>query len=73
MEHINDFLINLGLKGIARSNLHCVRQAEPKASAVLQKNSLYVILSKTSNKVFLVFISFCIFSFLQENLTWSLQ
>ena len=48
VEHINDFLINLGLKGIARLNPHCVRQAAPVTPDILLKIASVLNLSKTS-------------------------
>ena len=58
VKHINDFLINLGLKGIARLNPHCVRQAEPITPESLLKIASMLNVSKTSDKVF-----WCLFRF----------
>ena len=35
VDHINDVLINLGLKGIARLNTHSIKQAEPITPDIL--------------------------------------
>lgn len=67
VEHINDFLINLGLKGIARLNPHCVRQAAPVTPEILLKIASVLNLSKTSDKVFWCFFRFAFFLFARKS------
>ena len=66
-DYINDFLINLGLQGIARLNPHCVKQAEPVTPEILLKLASHLDFSNTTDKVFWFFFAFFC---LHENLTW---
>ena len=57
-DSINDFMINLGLRGIARLQLHCVKQAEAITPAILL--SIYSVLDM-SDKHDVVY--WCLFLF----------
>ena len=37
VDHINKFILNLLLKGIAKLNPHCMKQAEPVTPEILLK------------------------------------
>ena len=63
VDHINDFLINLGLKGIARLNPHCVKQADPITSEILLKFASHLDFSNTTDKVFWGLFLFAFFLF----------
>ena len=43
IDHVNNFLINLSLKGLTRLKQHCVKQAEPITPLILSK--IYNILN----------------------------
>ena len=57
-DSINDFMINLGLRGIARLQPHCVKQAEAITPAILL--SIYSVLDM-SDKYDVVY--WCLFLF----------
>ena len=67
VEHINDFLINLGLKGIARSNPHSVKQAKPITPEILLNIASRLNLSKTHDKVFWCLFLFAFFLFARKS------
>ena len=59
VEHINDFLLNLGIKCIARLHPYCVRQTRAITPDILLKFSMVLNLSNQTDCVFLVLVSFC--------------
>ena len=61
-DYLNDFLINLGRQGIARLNLHCVKQAEPITPEILLKFASHLNFSNTTDKVFWCLFLFAFFS-----------
>ena len=58
VEHINKFILNLSLKGIAKLNPHCIKQAECMTPAILLKISQILDFSNKSDVVF-----WCLFLF----------
>ena len=58
VEHINNFIINLGLKGIARLKPYCIKQAEAITPEILKQ--IYGVLDLTDTQDILVFIFICI-------------
>lgn len=56
-DRINDFLLNLSLKGIARLKPHCVQQALPISPDMLVQMSSFMDLSEPNGACFcLLFI-----------------
>ena len=49
-DHLNSFIINLGLKGIAREHPHCVRQAEQITPNILLEIFSVLEMSKSSRE-----------------------
>ena len=69
VEHINDFLLNLGIKGIARLHPYCVRQGRAIIADILLKFSTVLNLSIQTDCVF----GACFFLpsfYLLESQTW---
>lgn len=67
VDHINDFLINLGLKGIARLNPHSVKQAEPITPEILLNMASKLDFSCTADKVFWFLFLFAFFLFARKS------
>ena len=67
VDHINDFLINLGIKGIARLNPHSVKQAEPITPDILLKMAAKLNFTCTTDKVFWCLFLFAIFLFARKS------
>ena len=66
-DHINDFVINLGLKGIARLNPHSVKQAEPITPDILLKMAAKLDFTCTTDKVFWCLFLFAFFLFARKS------
>ena len=60
VDHINDFLLNLSIRGIARLQPHCPKQAKAITPEILLKFSTFLNFSDPKDSVFLAFISFCL-------------
>lgn len=58
VEHINSFIINLCLKGIARLNPHCVKQAEEMTPEILLRVSEVLDFTSKDDRVY-----WCLFLF----------
>ena len=69
LDHINEFLINLGIKGIARMHPYCTKQAKPITPEILLQFTSILDLTKPAVIVFFFFGAyfFLHFSYLQEN------
>ena len=67
VDHINDFLINLGIKGIARLNPHSVKQAEPITPDILLKMAAKLDFTCTTDKVFWCLFLFAFFLFARKS------
>ena len=67
VEHINDFLINLGLKGIARLNPHSVSQAKPITPEILLNMASHLNLCKTTDKNYWCLFLFAFFFFARKS------
>ena len=72
VDHINDFLVNLSIRGIARLQPHCPKQAKAITPEILLKFSTLLNLSDPKDSVFGVYF-FLPSSYLQENQIWFLQ
>lgn len=57
-EHINNFILNLSLKGMAKLKPYCVKQAEPITPEILSKIAKFMNFSDKDNIVF-----WCLFLF----------
>ena len=71
VDHINDFLVNLSIRGIARLQPHCPKQAKAITPEILLKFSTLIF--QTLKIVFFGVYFFLPSSYLQENLIWFLQ
>ena len=58
MEHINNFLINLGLRGIARLKSYCIKQAYATTPEHLIQMSTFLDLTDLSDSVLFLFAFF---------------
>ena len=67
VDHINDLLINLGLKGIARLNPHSVKQAEAITPYILLKMAAKLDFTCTTYKVFWCLFLFAFFLFARKS------
>ena len=66
-DHINEFLINLGLRGIARSNPHLVRKAEPITPEILLKIYSYLDVKNPVDTVYWCLFLFAFFLFARKS------
>ena len=62
IEHINKFILNLSLKGIAKLNPHRIRQAEGMTPAILLKNLFGFRYFFSCGFSLLVLVFVCLFS-----------
>ena len=69
VDHINDFLMNLSIRGIARLQPHCSKQAKAITPEILLPYLNFL----TLKIVFFGVYFFLHSSYLQENLIWFLQ
>lgn len=67
VEHINDFLLNLGLRGIARMHPHCVKQAKPVTPDILLKFASKLDFCHNTDKVFWCLFLFAFFLFARKS------
>ena len=67
VDHINEFLINLGLKGMSRLNPHAVKQAEPITPSILRNLASNLDLSSATDKVFWCLFLFAFFLFARKS------
>lgn len=67
IDHINEFWINLGLHGIARSHPHLVRQAEPITPEILLKMYSYVDMKNPVDTVYWCLFLFVFFLFARKS------
>ena len=66
-DHLNSFIINLGLKGIAREHPHCVRQAEQITPNILLEIFSVLEMSKSENVVYWCLFLFAFFLFARKS------
>lgn len=66
-DHINEFLLNLGLRGIARSHPHLVRQAEPITPEILLKMYVYFDMKNPTDTVYWCLFLFAFFLFARKS------
>lgn len=67
IEQINEFLINLSLKGIARSQPHMVKQAAPITPEILLKMYEHMNMKKSTNIVLWCLFLFAFFLFARKS------
>ena len=67
VEHINVFLLNLGIKGIASLHPYCVRQARAITPDILLKFSTVLNLSSQTDCVFWCLFLFAFFLFARKS------
>ena len=67
IEHINTFIINLGLKGIAREHPYCIKQAEPITQIILMKIYTAFDMTKTDNIVYWCLFLFAFYLFARKS------
>lgn len=66
-EKINDFLINLSVRGIARLNPYCVKQACPITPDILMQIAMVMDLSNKSDMVYWCLFLFAFFLFARKS------
>lgn len=66
-EHINEFLLNLGIKGIARLNPYCTKQAKPITPAILLHMSKHMNYSNPKDLVYWCLFLFAFFLFARKS------
>ena len=66
-DKINDFLLNLSLKGIARLKPHCVQQALPISPDMLVQMSSFMDLSKPNDSVYWCLFLFAFYLFARKS------
>ena len=66
-DHLNSFIINLGLKGIAREHPHCIRQAKPITPNILLEIFSVLDMSKSENVVYWCLLLFAFFLFARKS------
>lgn len=64
---INDFLINLGLRGIARLNPHCIKQAQAITPLMLKQFTSFLDLTNISDSVYWCLFLFAFFLFARKS------
>ena len=62
-DKMNDFLLNLSLKGIAMLNPHCIKQASPITPAIVMHMSSYIDLTDSTDIVYWCLFLFALFLF----------
>ena len=67
LDHINEFLINLGIKGIARMHPYCTKQAKPITPEILLKFASILDLTKPADIVFWCLFLFAFFLFSRKS------
>ena len=67
VDHINEFLVNLGLRGMARIHPHKVRQAKPVTIEILLKFSEKLNFRNDTDKVFWCLFLFAFFLFARKS------
>lgn len=67
LDHINEFLINLGIKGIARMHPYCTKQAKPITPEILLKFTSILDLTKPTDIVFWYLFLFAFFLFSRKS------
>lgn len=67
IEHINSFIINLGLKGIAREHPNCIKQADPITPAILKEIYKALDMTKNENIVYWCLFLFAFYLFARKS------
>ena len=67
IEHINSFIINLGLKGIARLHPYCIKQAEPITTNILLQIFDILDMTKSENIVYWCLFLFAFYLFARKS------
>ena len=67
VDQINDFLLNLSIRGIARLHPHCVKQSKAITPELLTKFSLLLDLSNPKDSVFWCLFLFVFFLFARKS------
>ena len=67
VEHINNFLINLGLRGIARLKPYCIKQAYAITPEHLIQMSTFLDLTDPSDSVYWCLFLFAFFLFARKS------
>ena len=67
VDHINKFILNLSLKGIAKLNLHCIKQAEPMTPEILLRIADTLDFSKSYDCVYWCLFLFAFFLFARKS------
>ena len=67
VDHINDFLVNLSIRGIARLQPHCPKQAKAITPEILLKFSTLLNLSDPKDSVFWCLFLFAFFLFARKS------
>ena len=66
-DKVNDFLLNLSLKGIARLNPHCIRQALPITPENLMQMASFMDLTDSVDVVYWILFLFAFFLFARKS------
>ena len=66
VDHINVFLINLGLMGIARTNKYCIRQAQAITSDHLLQMATFLDFTKPIELMYWCLFFFAFFLFARK-------
>ena len=61
VDHINKFILNLSLKGIARLNPYCIKQAEAMTPEILLQIACVMDLKSPFDMVYWCLFVFCLF------------
>ena len=67
VEHINNFIINLGLKGMARLKPYCIKQAEPITPIILKQIHDVLDLTDTHDTVYWCLFLFAFYLFARKS------
>ena len=67
IEHMNTFIINLGLKGIAREHPYCIKQAEPITPTILMEIYTAFDMTKSENIVYWCLFLFAFYLFARKS------
>ena len=67
VDHINDFLINLGIKCIARMNPYCIKQAKPVTPEILLQFASVMDFTNSEDVVFWCLFLFAFFLFSRKS------
>ena len=67
VDHINGFLINLGLRGIARTNPYCIRQAHAITPDHLLQMATFLDFTKPIDLVYWCLFLFAFFLFARKS------